>query len=156
MDKIDEEITHLPFNKQLFNTLTGLAAITERKHSKVQIAKSKNGILKFIHKQTANSYIKREGNFCFYGNTNKTAKHSYHLLLYIEILDHFNNINHQRATGTGGLIIARHIDSFYVFYPTNTNHLSEKEGDYKPLEFKPLINHKKARDAPFKHRRYEV
>ena len=96
--------------------------------------------------------FKKEGDLYFYGYKTQTAKRSNHLLLYIQILDQFNVINHQRATGTGGLLIARHIDAFYVLNPTNTRHLSDKIGDYKPEEFKPLINHKKTRDAPYKHK----
>jgi predicted GNAT family acetyltransferase len=151
LDEIDEDITHKAFNKQVANTLTGLTGITKQKQAKVKITKSQNDLMTFIHKAT-NPFIKTEGDLYFYGYKTETAKRTNHLLLYIQILDQFNIINHQRATGTGGLLIARHIDAFYVLNPTNTDHLSDKEGDYKPEEFKQLINHKKARDAPYKHK----
>ena len=122
-----------------------MCAITEHKNTKARFTTSKNVIMKFIHKQPENPFIKKEGDIHFYGFTNRTAKYSNHLLLYIQILDHFNIINHKRATETGGLLLARH--AFYVYNPTNIEHLSDKEGDYKPEEFNALTNHKKVRDV---------
>jgi len=151
LDEIDKDITHKAFNKQVANTLTGLTGITQQKQAKVKITKSQNDLMTFIH-TASNPYIKTEGELYFYGYKTDKPKRANHLLLYIQLLDQFNIINHKRATGTGGLLIARHIDAFYVLNPTNTDHLSNKEGDYKPEEFKPLINHKKARDAPYKHK----
>jgi len=151
LNKIDKDITHKAFNKQVANTLTGLTGITQQKQAKVKITKSQNDLMTFIH-TASDPFIKTEGELYFYGYKTDKAKRANHLLLYIQLLDQFNIINHQRATGTGGLLIARHIDAFYVLNPTNTDHLSDKEGDYKPEEFKPLINHKKNRDAPYKHK----
>jgi len=52
-------------------------------------------------------------------------------------------LNYTRFHVTSGLVIGRHIDAFYVYKPTNTDHLSDKDGDYKHEDFKPIVGHKK-------------
>lgn len=133
-------------NKHIINSLSGLCGIVETDIVKCKLTTDTNKIMDFLN-TAVNPYVKCENDVYFYGYKKQKNKYSNRLIQYIQILDEFNILAHQRAIGTGGKIIARNIDAFYVLNPTNNDHLSNKIGDYKHEQFKKLKNHKKNRDV---------
>jgi hypothetical protein len=144
-DKIDEEIHNCDTAKLIKNSVSGLFGITESKTITGRITTSHQKVFDFYTKETK-PYIKKEGELFIYGHKDITKSYTNRLLIYLQILDEFNILLHKRIKDSGGELIARHIDAFYVLNPTNTDHLSNKKGDYKEEVFKPQHPHNKERD----------
>jgi len=142
-ERLEKEITGVTVRKKVKNVISGLTGKTYSKSTSVRLTTSKNDIMKFIRTETKSPFIKQHEDIYFYGRTKETPLYCNRLLTYIQTLDHFNMLNYTRSHGTGGLVIGRHIDAFYVYKPTNTDHLSDKDGDYKHEDFKPIVGHKK-------------
>jgi len=150
ISKIEQEINNTDLTKLIINSLSGLCGITANTNIQARITSSVNTVLKFIT-NNKNIYVKKEGDLYLYGFKKETKSYNNRLLIYIQILDKFNMLLHERIKGVGGLCVARHIDAFYVLNPINTNHLTHKVGDFKSEDFKPQHTHKKERGVIYNH-----
>ena len=137
LETIDNDISTPSFKKKVKNVLSGFCGITQQKYTTAQVTTSQNKIVKFLD-HNEEPFVKTLGTLFFYGMNVCSQRYTNRLLTYIQILDQFNILCYDRSTGTGGLILARHIDAFYVLNPTNTDHFSIIEGDYKYEEYKKL------------------
>ena len=137
LDQIDADISTPSFRKKVKNVLSGLCGVTKANKTFCNVTTSQNVVMKFMETDT-DPFIKTLGTLFLYGKNTRHPHYTNRLLTYIQILDQFNLLCYERATGTCGLLLARHIDAFYVLNPTNTDHLGVIEGDYKYEEYKVI------------------
>jgi len=146
LDQIDADISTPSFRKNVKNVLSGLCGITKANKTFCNVTTSQNVVMKFME-GNPDPFIKTLGTLFLYGKNTRQPHYTNRLITYIQILDQFNLLCYERATGTGGLLLARHIDAFYVLNPTNTDHLSVIEGDYKYEDYKILTCSTKERNV---------
>lgn len=149
-DMINEICETFPnhISKQIINNMSGICGITNKKQVTAHLTRSENKVMDFLGKCN-NPYVKYEPTLkqFLYGYKKLTKFNSNRLLTYIQILDQFNILLHQRIKDTGGQLLGRYIDAFYILNPTNEDHLSNEVGDYKPEAFKKIRQHTKERNV---------
>lgn len=149
-DLINEICETFPhhISKEIINDMSGICAIKSKKQISAQLTRSQNKVMDFLEK-TRHPYVKYEAelNQFIIGQKKLTNFNSNRLLTYIQILDQFNILLHQRIKDTGGQLLGRYIDAFYVLNPTNEDHLSNEVGNYKPEAFKKIRPHTKERNV---------
>jgi len=143
-------------SKKIINSLCGICGIIDKFKTTARITADEQKVFKFINENNKDIYLKKTGNLYIYGFKTYKKLYNNNLLIYIQILDNFNILAYKRATGTGGQILARNIDAFYVLNPTNTDHLSDEIGDYKEEAFKPVKSYNKLRDVIYTYKEQKI
>jgi len=115
-ERLEKEITGVTVRKKVKNVISGITGVF--KIYERETNDFKNNIMKFIRTETKSPCIKQHEDIYFYGRTKETPLYCNTLLTYIQTLDHFNMLNYTRSHGTGGLVIGRRIDAFYIYICT--------------------------------------
>jgi hypothetical protein len=104
-------------SKKIINSLSGICAIIDKTTTTARITTDEQKVFNFIDRNKKDIFLKKEDDLYIYGFKNFKKLYNNNLLVYIQILDNFNILAYKRAIGTGGQILARNIDAFYVLNP---------------------------------------